>query len=47
MVGELFESEGLDDDVVDPRVLEGVDCVIDVIVGMVWLSILDPASVKL
>jgi hypothetical protein len=48
IVGEVFESVGEDDDVVDTRVIDCiVDWVIDEVVGMVWLDISEPGSVKL
>ena len=48
IVGEVFESVGVDDDVVDTRVIDCVvDWGIDEVVGMVWLSISEPGSVKL
>lgn len=39
IVGEVFESVGVDDD--------SVDWGIDEVVGMVWLDISEPGSVKL
>jgi hypothetical protein len=48
IVGEVFESVGEDDDVVGTRVIDCiVDWVIDEVVGMVWLDISEPGSVKL
>jgi hypothetical protein len=44
----VFESVGVDDDVLDTRFIDWVvDWVIDEVVGMVWLSIREPGSVKL
>jgi hypothetical protein len=48
IVGEVFESVGVDDDVVDIRVIDCVvDWGIDEVVGMAWLSISEAGSVKL
>ena len=48
IVGEVFESIGVDDDVVNIRVINCVvDWGIDEVVGMVWLSVSEPGSVKL
>jgi hypothetical protein len=47
IVGEVFESVGADDDVVGTRIIDcTVDWDIDEVVGMVWLSIKEPGSVK-